>query len=73
MSKLNKDWETILEPYAKEWNKVRGLDLYHHKTKELAIVETVEGNWIVLADKANPRVEASYDSFDDAWIEWSHA
>lgn len=63
----------VMEEYNANWDKVSGIDVYLHKTKELAIVETMESKWIVLADKSNPVIEAVYDSFEDAFDEWSHA
>jgi hypothetical protein len=58
------------------WTKIEtGNDrfLLHNDPKELAIVETMDGSWVVLHDKSNPHVLARYDSCEEAYAEWSHA
>lgn len=62
-----------LTSFNDNWDKVTDLELYIHKTKELAMCPTMGGKWIVLAQKNEPYVAAEYNTYEEAMSEWSHA
>lgn len=58
---LREGWEWITD------------NILYNDERELAIVQTLTSEWIVLQNKDDPAISGVYRTVEEAYLEWSHA